>query len=62
MANRYDWRGNYALYARILRLTTDYPEECRRRMRDNRQDPEGLFDIVREVIATQLSEDGLVWA
>lgn len=57
----YEWRQSYSLYARILRLTTDFPEDCRRRMIDNGQDPEGLFDVVRDVVAGMLTNDGLVW-
>lgn len=47
---------NYQLYARILRLVTTYETECKRPAPG--YDPEYLFNVARDVIA---SDADLVW-
>jgi hypothetical protein len=49
---------NYQLYARILRLFTDFEEHCRMRGLQSGQDADGMRNVVRDVIATDLT---LVW-
>jgi hypothetical protein len=51
-------KSSYALYSRILELVTKWPAECRLRAVQSNQDPEGLFNIVRNDIAT---DKNLVW-
>jgi hypothetical protein len=52
---------NYQLYARILRLVTDHAEHCRTSARNNGQNEQHLFSVAREIIAGELTANGLVW-
>lgn len=51
-------RTNFDIYARILRLETDFEAHCRLCATNIGQDPKSLYNIVRDVIA---ADKTLVW-